>query len=276
MSAIIRISLVIIFTLSGVSSSMSDTFKTVDGDIIDFEVNGEGDPLVMLHSGMMSREDMRQQIDHFSNYYKVIAIDARGQGKSSSSAKQISYQLMASDLINIMDHLNIEKFSIFGQSDGAITALIATHLNQDRIDKLIIHGAVYHFNAYPQEQRERWKNIKWDLNNPKDNDPNGFPGMTIESYLLGRSDLSEFGSHLKEMANMWATSPNLTKRDLNKITVPTLVIVGDHYDISISHTVEMYEALGNADLFIAPDATHFIHQEKPDLLHNVIHDFLKK
>lgn len=272
----IKISLVIIFTLLGISKSMSDTFKTVDGAIIDFEVKGEGSPLVMLHSGMMSREDMRQQIDHFSNYYQVVAIDARGQGRSSSSSRQISYQIMANDLMTIIDHLKINKFSIFGQSDGAITALIATHLNQHKIEKLIIHGAVYHYSAYPIEQRENWKNIKWSKDDPRDNDPNGFPGMTIESYLLGRSDLSNFESHLKEMANMWATSPNLNKNDLNEIMVPTLVIVGDHYDISISHTIEMYEALGNAELFVAPGATHFIHQEKPDLLNKVIYDFLKK
>ena len=71
----------------------------------------------------------------------------------------------------------------------------------------------------------------------------------------------------------WSSYPNLTVNDLNKIKVPTFVIVGDHYDVSLHHTIEMHEALSDSELFVAPGATHFIHQEKPDLLHKVMHDF---
>lgn len=146
----------------------------------------------------------------------------------------------------------------------------------ERLEKLIIHGAVFNFEAYPTSQREGLLNITWDANSESANDPSGFPGMAIEHYLLGREDLSDFEAHRQEIAKMWATSPDLSEQNLNKITVPTLVIVGDHYDISIPHTVEMHQALANSELFVAPGATHFIHQEKPELLHRVIHDFLKK
>lgn len=257
-----------------VSVAKADTFKTDDGVVIDYEVQGEGKPLIMLHSGMMSRNDMRVQIDYFSQNYKVVAVDARGQGRSSSSTNQISYDLMMSDVIGLLNHLKIKKTSIFGQSDGAITALHVAFHHPDRIEKLIIHGAVFNYRAYPLSQRQRWKNITWHINNAEDNDPDGFPGMSIESYLLGRNDLSNFENHLQEMTMMWATSPNLSVDDLNKIEVPTLVIVGDHYDISLQHTIEMHQALSNSELFIAPGATHYIHQEKPDLLHKIMEDFL--
>jgi len=266
----------LIIIILGVYPALADTFTTADGVSIDYEVKGEGAPLVMLHSGMMSRDDMRIQIDYFSKNHQVIAIDAREQGRSSSSALNISYSLMSGDVIGVLDQLNIKKASIFGQSDGGVTALLTAHNHPNRVEKLIIHGAVYNYKAYPEEQREMWKNYTWDQNKPEDVDPDGFPGMSISSYLLGRSDLSNFESHLQEMAMMWATSPNLTAEDLAKIEVPTLVIVGDHYDISISHTVEMHEALANSELFIAPGATHYIHREKPDLLHKVMENFLKQ
>ncbi|MCC3860764.1 alpha/beta fold hydrolase [Pseudemcibacter aquimaris] len=264
----------ILVVILSVSVAQAENYIAKDGTNIDFAVSGAGEPLVMLHSGMMSRDDMAAQIDYFSNNYKVIAIDAREQGRSGKSEQQISYELMASDVIGVMDHLNIEKFNLFGQSDGAITALMVTHMHPQRVEKQIIHGAVYHYDAYPQSQRDRWKSVTWDKDSERDNDPNGFPGMAIESYLLGRKDLADFESHYQEMAMMWATSPALNKTDLNNINIPTLVIVGDHYDISISHTVEMHEALANSELFVVPGATHFVHQEKPDLLHRVMHDFL--
>lgn len=257
------------------ASSFSKSFKTKDGITLDYEVAGDGAALVLLHSGMMSREDMRGQIDYFSKYFRVIAMDAREQGRSSASTVQISYNLMVNDVVELLDHLDVRKANFFGQSDGAITALLTAHHHQDRVEKLIIHGAVYHYTAYPEEQRTGWKHIVWDEADKTMTDPAGFPGMAIKHYLLGHNDLSAFEAHLQKMARMWANEPNLTKEDLQKIKVPSLVIVGDHYDISIPHTVEMYEALGNSELFIAPGATHFIHQEKPDLLHKVIHDFLR-
>lgn len=68
----------------------AETHDADDGALIGYEVSGNSIPLVLLHSGMMSREDMRTQIGHFSQYFKVIAIDAREQGRSSSSDTQIS------------------------------------------------------------------------------------------------------------------------------------------------------------------------------------------
>lgn len=266
--------LTLLFFLS-FSTSHSEVHLTEDGVNIDYEVVGDGTPLVLLHSGMMSREDMRTQIDYLSNHFNVIAIDAREQGRSSHSVNRITYELMANDVVGVLDDLGISRAHVFGQSDGGITALMMAHLFPERLSKIAIHGAVFNFQAYPPEQRNRWLNISWDSQNEELSNPAGFPGMAIPHYLLGRDNLVGFEDHLQEMATMWATSPQLTQEDLQKIQTPTLVIVGDHYDISIPHTLEMHEALADSQLFVVPGATHFVHQEKPELLHRAILDFLK-
>lgn len=269
-----KLFLLLVLTLIATFPTLADTYKTSDGIILDYEIKGSGETLVLLHSGMMSRDDMRTQIEYFSKVYQVIAIDSREQGRSSESPEQISYDLMSNDVIELLDHLNIKHTNIFGQSDGGITALLTAHYHPNRINKLIIHGAVFNYTGYSPETIARMKQYTWDANNPKDIDVSNFPGMAIKSYLLGRNDLSNFEKHLKEMTRMWSSSPNLTVKDLNKIKVPTLIIVGDHWDVSLRHTIEMHEALGNSELFVAPGATHYIHKEKPDLLHKVISDFL--
>lgn len=278
MKVIDYIGVSIVYVLFMISNNIAkaDIYKAADGALIDYEVTGNGKPLVLLHSGMMSREDMRTQINHFAKNYMVIAIDSRGQGRSSSTNTQISYELMAADVLGVLDQLKVKQAHFFGQSDGAITALLMSLYHPERIIKLIIHGAVFNHSAYPAMQKETWKNITWNKDDNVANDPANFPGMAIDHYLLGRNDLSGFEAHLKEMAMMWATSPNLIPDDLAGINIPTLVIVGDHYDISISHTLEIHEALPNSELFVVPGATHFVHQEKPALLHKVIDDFLQK
>ena len=256
--------------------ALAATFKTADGATHDYAITGKGDALVMLHSGMMSRDDMHKQVTYFSKYYQVIALDSREQGRSSTVDTQISYQLMSDDVVALLDHLKLKKASLFGQSDGGISALITAHKHPERVDKLMIHGAVFNYKAYPAEALAHWQNVGWNANNAKDVDPEQFPGNSLKSYLLGRSDLSNFEKHLQEMTHMWATSPNLSVKDLEKIAVPTLVIVGDHYDVSLPHSLQMHEALSNSQLFIAPGATHYIHREKPELLNRVLHDFLRE
>lgn len=255
---------------------MADTYKTSDGIILDYEIKGSGEALVLLHSGMMSRDDMRIQIEHFSNAYQVIAIDSREQGRSSESPEQITYDLMSNDVIELLDHLNIKRANIFGQSDGGITALLTAHYHPSRVNKLIIHGAVFNYQGYSPEALAAMKEYSWGANNPNDNDETHFPGMAINSYLLGRKDLTNFQQHLQEMANMWSSSPNLTITDLNKISLPVLIIVGDHADVSLSHSIEMHKELSNSQLFVAPGATHYIHREKPELLHRVMSGFMNQ
>ena len=54
----------------------------------------------------------------------MIVIDSRGHGRSSMSNKPLGYNLMASDVIQLMDYIKIEKASIVGWSDGGIIGLI--------------------------------------------------------------------------------------------------------------------------------------------------------
>ena len=106
--------LTILFCMTA-SASFSNTCQSTDAAMIDYETTGTGTPFVLLHSSMMSQEDMRAQIECFSNFYQVIAIDAREQGRSSSSNTPISYAIMAADVIGNLDDLDIEKTNFLGQ-----------------------------------------------------------------------------------------------------------------------------------------------------------------
>lgn len=80
-----KLFLILMLTLLSIAPTLADRYRTSDGVIIDCEITGKGETLVMLHSGMMSRDDMQIQIEYFSNYYQVIALDSREQGRSSTS-----------------------------------------------------------------------------------------------------------------------------------------------------------------------------------------------
>ena len=73
---------------------------------------------------------------------------------------------------------------------------------------------------------------------------------------------------------MAAVEPNLQASELAKVTCRSLVMFSDDDLVTLSHAVEMYDALPNAELAIVPGTSHFVTQEKPDLVDKLVVDFL--
>ena len=73
--------------------------------------------------------------------YRVIVVDSRGHGRSTRDQRPYGYDLMADDVLGLMDFLKIEKTAIVGWSDGAIVGLdIAMH-HPERVTKLFAFAA---------------------------------------------------------------------------------------------------------------------------------------
>src|SRR5215831_11008282 len=114
----------------------------VNGIRIWYAVFGEGEPVVFLHGGMGSSNYWGLQVPAVARHYQVIVLDSRGQGRSTwNSEPPISFHLMASDVLAVMDTLHIPKAALVGWSDGAIIGLdIAIH-NPQRLTKLFAFAA---------------------------------------------------------------------------------------------------------------------------------------
>lgn len=259
----------ILICLTACHSTSSHTVF-VNDVTLDYTVQGNGPPLYLLHGGMESRDSFEKQINEFSKTFTVVALDSREQGRSSRADAQISYALMSKDVIALANHLDHDSISIMGLSDGGVTALTTAINRPALIDKLVLLGANYHFDSYPDATRNFIATYEWDGNT----DPKAYPGNFIKHYITGHDDLTDFGDLLKEMSHMWTTSPTFTISDLEKIETKTLIINGDHEDMALDHVLSLYEALPNAQLFIVPDGTHYALEEKPELINSVTLKFL--
>jgi pimeloyl-ACP methyl ester carboxylesterase len=113
----------------------------VNGIKIWYAVFGQGEPVILLHGGLANANYWGKQVEALQPHYRVIVMDSRGHGRSSRDTRPFGYDLMASDVIALMDFLNISKASIVGWSDGAIIGLdIAMH-HPDRISRLFAFAA---------------------------------------------------------------------------------------------------------------------------------------
>jgi pimeloyl-ACP methyl ester carboxylesterase len=79
-----------------------------------------------------------------------------------------------------------------------------------------------------------------------------------------------------KIGEMAAAEPHLDVAELAKVTCRTLAMFADDDLVTPQHMVDMYNALPNAELAIVPGTSHFLTQEKPDLVNKIVVDFLTK
>jgi pimeloyl-ACP methyl ester carboxylesterase len=231
-----------------------------------YEVHGAGEPLILLHGGFGNTENFANSIPVFAKEFRVIAVDSRGQGRTSDSGQPLSYSLMVSDVVGIMDVLHIAKAHIVGWSDGGIIGLgLALH-HPDRVMKLVTdapnftpEGITAEFHDFVQNATyEQWDEIVGADYRRLSPDPEHLPVM------------------VEKCRAMWLTQPNFTQEELRSIHAPTLVIDGANDDlIRVDHVTELAKLIPNAKLVLLADTGHFAPVEKTDEWNKAILTFLE-
>jgi pimeloyl-ACP methyl ester carboxylesterase len=81
--------------------------------------------VILLHGGLGHSGNWGYQVPALvESGYRAVLIDSRGHGRSTRDALPFSYELMASDVLAVIDRLHLERAALVGWSDGACTALI--------------------------------------------------------------------------------------------------------------------------------------------------------
>ena len=220
-----------------------------------YETHGEGEPLLLLHGAGQSISAFMEQIDFFSQHYKVIAVDSRGRGRSQDKKEEdFTYVEQAKDMKLFLEALKIEKVDIVGWSDGGIIGLIMAMYHPEKVNKLVAMGANINPDGLFPDRIAQHKEYLKELE--AENDEKNAITIKIYEALVNR--------------------PNLTFEELKVIAAPTLIMAGDHDLIQDMHTVKMYQAIPNANLAILPGETHWLPSANPKLFNDTVWRFLSK
>lgn len=225
----------------GGNIAASGKVKVKDAELY-YETYGKGQPLLLLHGNSQSISVFKKQIKAFSKNYKVIAVDTRGQGKSTdASTGPLSYDLYADDMKILLDSLHIGKANILGWSDGGNTGLIMAAKYPKYINKLAITGACTNPNeAVAASTLEEVR-------------------KAIESLKTKQDVKSKYQVRL---FTMLLTEPHITAFDLKKIKAPVLVMAGEKDMILEKHTKFIAANIPKSQLFIFKGASHYVPVEK--------------
>jgi pimeloyl-ACP methyl ester carboxylesterase len=235
----------------------------VNGASIWYAVFGSGAPVVLLHGGLANSNYWGGQVPALAATHQVIVIDSRGHGRSARSAAPYGYELMASDVLGVMDKLGVRQAAIVGWSDGAIIGLSLAMHHPDRVSRLFAFAA----NSDPSGVKDVDKSPVFQQ----------FIARAEKEYEALSATPGDYKKFVEEISGMWAKQPNWTKDDLAKITVPTWIVDADHDEaIERSNTELMAGAIPRAGLLLQPEVSHFSMLQDPGQFSLDILRFLKR
>lgn len=217
------------------------------------EETGGGEPLVLLHGNGEDGTYFTHQIAHFSQRFRVLALDTRGHGKSPRGEAPFIIRQFARDLLAFLDARGIERAHLLGFSDGGNIALVFALAHPERVGKLVLNGA--NLNT---------RGVKRSVQAP------------IElGYRMARlfAGLSAKALANAEMLGLMVNDPNVAPEELAALTAPTLVIAGENDMIREDHTRLIAERIPNARLAFVP-GDHFVAAKNPAAFNREVERFL--
>lgn len=219
-----------------------------------YQEKGDKEPFILLHGNGEDGSYFKNQIDYFSDRYRVIALDTRGHGRSPRGTEPFTIEQFSCDLYNFMTSLNISNAIILGFSDGANIAMKFAIKYPGKVKALILNGG----NLNP-------KGVKRTVQIPIE------IGYRIARLFASKSPNAKRNA---EMLGLMVDEPNIGLDELSKITAPTLVICGSNDMIREAHTKEIAGNIPHAKLSIMK-GNHFIANKKYAAFNKEVENFLQ-
>jgi pimeloyl-ACP methyl ester carboxylesterase len=220
----------------------------VNGIDLFYEVEGAGEPLLLLHGGTGTHENWAYAgRDQFLREYKLIAPDARGHGRSTNPQRTITHRQCALDMLGLLDHLGIQRCRAIGISMGGNILLHMAAMQPERIAAMVTVSSTMYF---PEQARAIMRQI------PVENQPPSEWETMRQQHRLGDDQIVALWEWGRGMSVSY-DDMNFTPPLLSRITASTLIVYGDRdFLYPIEMGVEMYRAIPKSALWVIPNGGH--------------------
>lgn len=278
---------------------MTELFADVNEIKICYEIQGKGDPVVLIHGFGVKKEQWIGQFGPLSEHFKVIRLDNRGAGKSDRPNELYTMEMFAEDVKGLLDFLGIEKAHIIGWSTGGMMAQHFAIKFPNSVNKLILINTI---DAWPPDKSglEVYKNAQIAryesrLQDPektffeaakmgfsrqfikimKEDPKNKFHGLFSAEDLIEDSTINPATPQdIANQANALGNH-NVTEK-LHLIKAETLVMCADKdRQMPKAVNLKLHEGLPNSKFVVIEGASHESPQEKAPEVNEKIIEFLK-
>ncbi len=262
--------------------------KVKVGDInIYYEVNGEGEPLLLIAALSSDVTSWRFQTPEFSKKYRVIVFDNRGVGRTDSPDTPYSIEMMADDAVGLLDALDIEKVNVLGISMGGFIAQELALKYPRRVKSLILATTAANAPFLAKHLWDTWvrlvqEGVSWEIAWR-----NVMPWVYTDKFFENPEQVQMVINRIltypyQQPAHAFARQATAcaehdTRDRISQITAPTLVLVGreDIY-LPVKLSEELAAGIPNAELVVLEGGGHGFSGEIPEKFNQAVLDFLAK
>lgn len=250
---------------------------------LNYKREGQGEPLIIIH-GLFGNLDNWQTLGKkFAENFDTILVDQRNHGHSPHS-DEFDYDYMASDLIELVEELDLSNVNIIGHSMGGKTAMRAAQLRPDLFEKLIIvdigpKGYPMHHDMILEGLHAIDFNVVNSRGKANEVISAYIPDEGVKQFLLKNLYWKEKGV-LDWRINLEVITKNMDKiisqLPPDEVDIPTLFIRGEksNYIIEDDYT-DIFMQFPNSDIETIYNAGHWIHAENPFDFYHLVMDFLE-
>jgi pimeloyl-ACP methyl ester carboxylesterase len=235
-----------------------------EGARIWYATYGFGPAVILLHGGLGNGGNWGYQVPALvSSGYRAVLIDSRGHGRSTRDTRPFSYELMASDVLAVMDGLHLKRAGLVGWSDGACIALVLASKAPSRVAGVFFFACnmdpsgVKPFEATPSLNRCFARHSK--------------------DYTQLSPTPEHFQNFVEDVSLMQRTQPNYSAHDLARIGVPVMVIQSEHEEfIKREHAEYLAKAIPGARFIVLSEVSHFAPLQRPQQFNTAKLEFVGK
>jgi pimeloyl-ACP methyl ester carboxylesterase len=237
--------------------------------------------LVLIHGLFGSLSNLGIIARTFQEKFNILQLDVRNHGHSEHSV-EMNYTLMASDVLETLDHLKIETFVVVGHSMGGKIAMKLADLAQDRMLKMVVldmtpyayqenhHDQIFKAlfaveNAQLESRKEATELMRQYLKEE----------MVIQ-FLLKSFNKGKWLFNVHALFNHYADILDWQNQSVN--TVPALFIKGGDspYISKLEHFDAIESQFSHSQVEIIQQVGHWLHADKPAEVNQLISTFIEK
>ena len=262
-------------------ANLSSGSVAVDGGSLYYETLGKGAPVILIHGGFGDRRMWDAQMEPLSQAFRVIRYDHRGFGKSSAPDKPYS---PVADLVALMEHLELKRANLVGNSMGGTLALDFALLQPNLTGAVVVVASTA--GGYPVPE-EDIKNMNEVLGVAKDKGTSAAVPLWLRHPMVGvASRHPTAGPLLRTMvednqkmflAEHWPQEPMTPTayERLAGLNANVLFVVGDQDVASVRNGAEASAArIKKAKVVTIKDADHLPQMEHPEAVNKLLVEYI--
>ena len=132
-------------------AAMKSGYAPVNGLKMYYEIHGSGEPLVLIHGGVVGITMFGPNVDALAKTRQVIAVELQGHGHTADIDRPMSVEAMADDIAALIQYLGLKQADVMGYSLGGSVALQTVIRHPQSVRKLVVASARFRRNGmYPE------------------------------------------------------------------------------------------------------------------------------